>query len=98
MVAEVGWDVKDRGWLKGFVTRGVSERYSFVGCVLDTKSPLGLRGGVMIKLMVWYGRDLKDSRIILNYDEGWDIRPKSEYEIELLNEICDIVINFVSCD
>ena len=61
--------------------------------VYDVGSPNGIKNGRVSKLHVVkdIGADSWNwSNTIINYDRGWDIRPRTELEKKVLNHILDL--------
>lgn len=67
----------DGNWQTGMVGD-----YWFQAKVFDEPSEFGINDGRVSKLSV-----RKDGEEIMNYDRGWDIKPKTDTERELLDTI-----------
>lgn len=91
MAKELRWLEKSSGWLRGMVMLKEGELYSFDAKVLDNPSRVGLYGTEIIKLIVWYGIDFSTKKVIVNYDEGWDISVSSSEESDVLKKVLDVL-------
>jgi hypothetical protein len=69
-------------WYSGFVLAD-GKRYNFEAKVYDVGSKYGINNGRVSKLHV---SDTEGNEII-NYDRGWDIKPKTDLAKEILNGI-----------
>jgi len=69
----------DPRWSKGHYNG-----YEIEGMVFNEPSKYGINNGRVSKLWV-----RKDGNIIIAYDRGWDIKPKSKDDRQLLKEITD---------
>lgn len=80
-----------RGFYPGWVKGEIGE-YRFSAKVFDRPSKYGVHGGRVSKLSVYdqkkqeAGADFF-SACIVNYDRGWDIRPKTREERAILKEV-----------
>lgn len=77
-------------WKKGqiAITTDLGEElYTWEAKVYDEGSKYGVNGGRVSKLQVCSG----DSSCVCNYDRGWDIRPSSYAEWQIVNYICNVV-------
>lgn len=72
--------VTQRSWQKGKITS--MPGHSFVATVYDKPSKYGIDGGQISKLEV---REF--GKVILDYDRGWKVPPKTGAEIEAVNRI-----------
>lgn len=91
MVRDIHWLDKDAGWLHGTALDGGGNLYSFDVKVLEKPSRVGLYGSEIIKLIVWYGVEFSSKKIVLNYDEGWDISVGSSEESDVLKRVLETV-------
>ena len=67
-------------WIKG--TLITMPGYCFAAKMYDAPSEHGLEGGQISKLEV-----RKDGEVIMNYDRGWDVEPKTGAHIEAVLRI-----------
>lgn len=75
-------------WREGkFVIDGVELLYE--AKVYDERSLFGINGGRISKLQVVKGSYTWDNTII-NYDRGWDIKPKDDLSRKALNYILNL--------
>jgi len=79
--APIAWDDL---WYHGFVLVN-GKRYNFEAKVYDVGSKYGINNGRVSKLHV---SDTEGNEII-NYDRGWDIKPKTDLAKGILNGILD---------
>lgn len=66
----------DSNWVSGTVGH-----YTFEAKLFDDPSTYGIKNGRVSKLSIYDRSKIKDSFFdgcIVNYDRGWDIRPKKE--------------------
>lgn len=73
-------DPKRDLWLRGRITS--MPGYSFCAKVYDEPSKLGIEGGKISKLQV-----NKDGQQVMNYDRGWDDKPKTAEHREALQRV-----------
>ena len=64
---------------------GMINGYEYEAKVFDLGSEYGINGGRISKLFV-----KKDGRVVINYDRGWDVRPKTKEAKQVLAEILRI--------
>lgn len=71
------------GWKEGTIIIDDS-RYRYEGKVYDQDSEFGIDQGRVSKLRI-----IKDNKLIINYDRGWDIVPDTEEEEKAFTEVMD---------
>ena len=68
------WSAKEAGWdIKKIKFRG--KEYSIGRKIYDEPSEFGINGGRISKLFI---RDKKTGDYLVNFDRGWDVKPKTE--------------------
>ncbi|WP_201751247.1 MULTISPECIES: hypothetical protein [unclassified Neglectibacter] len=75
-----------RGWFKGTIGK-----YSYSAKVYDTPSRFGINHGRVSKLAI-YDEDKRrregwEAACIVNYDRGWDVRPKDKEAKDVLKSL-----------
>lgn len=77
--------IKGKNWVNGLVNDG---EYSFSSKLFDEGSVFGINDGRVSKLCIWNS----DEDLIVNYDRGWDIEPKVEYQ-NVYQEVLEFLEN-----
>jgi hypothetical protein len=81
------------GWVEGTV-----DGFRFQAKVFDEGSQFGINEGRVSKLNIWdESKRLACGNIftasIVNYDRGWDIKPKKKTERDILNAVVEYLEN-----
>ena len=76
---------------------GTIEGYHFQAAFYDEPSEYGINEGRTSKLMVWDEAERRRTRnifsaAIMNYDRGWDIKPKVQHKA-LIDELVSFLEN-----
>lgn len=77
---------KGKNWVNGTIDGG---EYYFESKLFDIGSIFGINEGRVSKLRI--GND--NDSFIINYDRGWDVKPKTEKEKELFKNVLNFLEN-----
>jgi len=78
--------IKNRG--NGWVS-GKCDDYTFEAKVYETGSQFGINGGRVSKMTMYD----ENNNLVMNYDRGWDIKPKGEV-VDIYANIMEVLENY----
>lgn len=82
------------GWIKGKINA-----MGFSAKVYDEGSQFGINKGRVSKLAVWLDDILTGKRVwIVNYDRGWDVRPKTAADKKMLAALLEYLENLPTAE
>jgi hypothetical protein len=85
---------KTSNWVYGTVNSG---EYGFEAKLFDEGSEYGINNGRVSKLSIWNEKNRQEEQdflkaSIVNYDRGWDIKPKKGYK-EIFDAVMQLLEN-----
>lgn len=82
-MATSGMMLSFNDWIGGPWQKGhIGNEYAWSGKIYEEPSKFGINNGKISKLTV-----NKNGKVVVNYDRGWDIKPKNKQDKEAVNEI-----------
>lgn len=77
---------------------GTVGEYNFQAKLFDTGSTFGIKNGRVSRLAIWSERVRQEKQnflgaCVLNYDRGWDIKPKGAEMREIFKAVMNLLEN-----
>ena len=81
--------LQDERSYNGWITGAVDDTHWFQAKLFDIGSSFGIKGGRVSKLCICKGVCFSWVGCIVNYDRGWDIKPKSKSDKDILKAVVE---------